>query len=884
MISLFFSGARFMCVSLGFSMTVHTWANKEERGTLRIRLKCSHNRRSKCKFAFQLCYGLTECFWYLRRGSGKHIHTGHELDIPRRGPKALPTTTSSSSSSSQTLQEQQKGNKPKQSSSSSIPTKRKVSPVLTSQSDEGGPPQSAASSAATRTTPATTSLDALSGPTEHPPKHPRLDPLSAVGAAPYCLPTRTAMASTPQPSLLQQAQAQQQAQQQQAQAQLQRSDPQLIQGRFANGSFMSSNDTLATIGAAPNAASLSADGARLLLESAAANQVLLQQQQQQRQQQQHLLASAPLGGRIPTLEEQEAAESLIASARPPALSRTIGRQESTSTEAETRRSKFIAAALEQQRSASSSGGLNPNMGLSGLRGTYPTNPPTAYTNALQQQQQQQLRGAPLHQNSLMGSNLSLGSLQSGHLPFNHLQETMPPGNSRVALSTSHSFEGSKPPGMSSLLPETPTAAAAAARTVYGGLRELPPGDNGLAFQTKKDDFSSATNPMMASSSSLIGELQNMLASNSSLPVVPQTRRIEGSDLRKHSGEVILQQEQQSAMQQQQHQQEQQQLAIRQQHQRQQLLQKFRESSGLSGLSVESPGVTQPPIRPAQTMPTDLRGGGVMGRDALAALVADRTVQQQPPNEKGGLDGPLRDYTTTLKHHAKVGTSPTIPETNRLPVQGADRLPGGLPKVNATGISGIPDHTSRLPSGPTDAALKPKPAEGRLESVRGLPDLSSKPRSTSVPLSLSGLPDHTAPSASAKIPERDELKQSALDQAKPKDADGGRLLPQQPPPPPLAAGASGLLPDHTSATAAAASFKAAKASRGASLYSSIDTFQFSSAGSLGSSVEDISKLEGFGGGAPANPTESKTSGDKKKQQGVVVSTLAKKLAFRQAGRR
>lgn len=66
-------------------MTVHTWANKETRGTLRIRLKCSNNRRTKCKFSFQLCFGLAEGFWYLRRGSGNHVHNGHELDPPKIG-------------------------------------------------------------------------------------------------------------------------------------------------------------------------------------------------------------------------------------------------------------------------------------------------------------------------------------------------------------------------------------------------------------------------------------------------------------------------------------------------------------------------------------------------------------------------------------------------------------------------------------------------------------------------------------------------------------------------------------------------------------------------------------------------------------------------------
>mmetsp|Transcript_6153 Transcript_6153/g.12646 ORF Transcript_6153/g.12646 Transcript_6153/m.12646 type:complete len:768 (+) Transcript_6153:263-2566(+) len=71
------------CGEQGFSMTVHTWANNETRGTLRIRLKCSNNRRSKCKFAFQICYGVAEGFWYLRRGSGNHTHSGHDLDKPK---------------------------------------------------------------------------------------------------------------------------------------------------------------------------------------------------------------------------------------------------------------------------------------------------------------------------------------------------------------------------------------------------------------------------------------------------------------------------------------------------------------------------------------------------------------------------------------------------------------------------------------------------------------------------------------------------------------------------------------------------------------------------------------------------------------------------------
>mmetsp|Transcript_9435 Transcript_9435/g.19603 ORF Transcript_9435/g.19603 Transcript_9435/m.19603 type:complete len:703 (-) Transcript_9435:105-2213(-) len=71
------------CGEQGFSLTVHTWANKETRGTLRIRLKCSNNRRTKCKFSFQVCFGIAEGFWYLRRGSGNHIHCGHDLDKPK---------------------------------------------------------------------------------------------------------------------------------------------------------------------------------------------------------------------------------------------------------------------------------------------------------------------------------------------------------------------------------------------------------------------------------------------------------------------------------------------------------------------------------------------------------------------------------------------------------------------------------------------------------------------------------------------------------------------------------------------------------------------------------------------------------------------------------
>ena len=773
-------------------MTVHTWANKEERGTLRIRLKCSHNRRSKCKFSFQLCYGLTECFWYLRRGSGNHVHCGHELDKPRtrnKGDQSYTTATRIPEPS-----HPKKGKKPAGVGTASIVEKRKVSPLL--------------DLAVMTSSPTTALVGASRSAVQKPTKQPKLD--SFLGGA-YCLPANSHSASMSQISSMSQL---------------------LSSGQgFLDPTKKESNGGLATTTTGP-----------------AVDTMNTAQQQQQRPPPQQ---QAPLLGiKTPTPDEQEAAESLIASARPTVSKTKPVRRESSSA----RRSKFIAAVLDQQ----SSSYLDDGIGLQ-TTGTA--------SSSLQQPPSQFQSG-----------------VTNGGCPVSSLHGIRDQHSNRQIQGNSSSVVGNSPldeekPTLSSLSQE-------ASRIVYGGLRELPQDSVPTSsFQAKKSQFSSSSSFMMSTTS--IGDVYTSTTSLGPMPGQhrPPDRKPENSKL-----EVV------------------QDLSQEQKHES--------ISSGLTGLPSYNHATRQQPASAADVGADERPIGGTTG---LLSDVTSRSKRATPPTsilayasalrqaetavgvgaderQLGGSSGPLSDHTS--------GSEPATRPTSILAYASALRQTETAARVGADerrfgGTSGHLTNRSEAVPRPTsilayasalrqqEEDLQPTVPAGLLQdhtqrinsggriTEHPAQNQAAGPESKFVGDRSSGvLSDHTRRNTGSRLLGNacNGVSGLADHTSAPKRAttEAARGVTTRDVRRPVASGGDGILPDHTTAPAANPAIQKPKLTRGASFFSSIDTFQFSSAGSLGDSEDDIGKLEGFGGGTPAKQSGAGgVKGATKKSEGQAV---------------